>query len=272
MINKKYRFNHIGIPTKEKLPNETYLEKYRMYVSGYEKNDFNIEKMRFEEECEFPKIVKEIPHIAFEVDNLQEEIKGRKVIIEPNMPSEDVIVAFIEENNSPIELMQYVKNKEKEKTDLVNNITFKIGSMNDIESLVEMRMKFCKELGSGSYNEDELKKSTVEYIQKGIRNRDYIGVLGYDSNTIVCTSGILIYTLPPLQDQLNRKQGHILNFYTIKEYRNRGIGMKMMDYLLQIGKMQNINRFFLFATKMGEPLYRKAGFYEQEEIAMIMKI
>ena len=33
---------------------------------------------------------------------------GQKIIIQPNNPSEGVVVAFIEVNGAPVELMQYV--------------------------------------------------------------------------------------------------------------------------------------------------------------------
>lgn len=46
------------------------------------------------------------PHVAFEVDDIYEAIKGRKIIIEPNSPSKGITVAFIEENGAPIELIQ----------------------------------------------------------------------------------------------------------------------------------------------------------------------
>jgi len=79
-----------------------------MYVSGYEESPYKIEWMRFEPECPLPEIVKTIPHVAFEVDNLAEAIKGKNIIIEPNSPSEGVWVAFIEDNGAPVELMQYI--------------------------------------------------------------------------------------------------------------------------------------------------------------------
>jgi hypothetical protein len=78
-----------------------------MYVSGCDESAYRIEWMRFEADCPLPEIVKTVPHVAFVVDNLAEAIKGKKVIIEPNSPSEGVIVAFIEDNGAPVELMQY---------------------------------------------------------------------------------------------------------------------------------------------------------------------
>jgi len=50
----------------------------------------------------FQYFVKTIPHIAFEVNDIYGTIKKRKVVIEPNSPSEENIVAFIEENVLPI--------------------------------------------------------------------------------------------------------------------------------------------------------------------------
>jgi hypothetical protein len=42
------KYHHVGIPTGIPGEDETYLEKYGMYVSGYEKNPYGVEWMRFE--------------------------------------------------------------------------------------------------------------------------------------------------------------------------------------------------------------------------------
>ncbi len=100
------KYHHLGIPTKEKLKDEIYLEHLKMYVSGYGKNPYGVEWVRYDDDADFPEIVKTIPHVAFEVDSIEEAIKGKKVIIKPNSPSPGVIVAFIEDNGAPIEFLQ----------------------------------------------------------------------------------------------------------------------------------------------------------------------
>jgi hypothetical protein len=99
------KYHHLGIPTTVKKPGERYLPEYKVYVSGYEESDYKIEWMRYEADCPLPEIVRSTPHIAFEVKNLREAIKGMKVIIAPNSPSDGVQVAFIEENGAPIEFI-----------------------------------------------------------------------------------------------------------------------------------------------------------------------
>ena len=101
------KYNHLGIPTSRSMLGETYLRQFRIYVSGYEDSPYRIERMRFEPESTLPDIVKTVPHVAFEVDDLSEAIRNRKVIIPPNSPSDGLEVAFIEENGAPVELMQY---------------------------------------------------------------------------------------------------------------------------------------------------------------------
>ncbi|MBN1639562.1 MAG: hypothetical protein JW866_11375, partial [Ignavibacteriales bacterium] len=105
MKNIKYKYHHFGIPTKTPIPGEVYLKDYKCFHFGFEENEFGIEWMRYEDDCPLPEIVKNIPHIAFEVDDVYEAIKGRKVIIQPNSPSEGVLVAFIEEDGAPIEFI-----------------------------------------------------------------------------------------------------------------------------------------------------------------------
>jgi len=101
------KYNHLGIPTKIKMPGERYLPQFKMYVSGYEESAYRIEWMRFEPGCPLPEIVQNIPHVAFEVEDLWGAIKDKKIIIEPNCPSDGVTVAFIEDNGAPVELMEY---------------------------------------------------------------------------------------------------------------------------------------------------------------------
>ena len=100
------RFHHIGIPTQTPREDEEYLEAYGMYVSGYEQSEYGVEWMRFAPDSPLPQLVKTVPHVAFEVDDLQAELAGKEVLIEPNSPSDGVMVAFIVENGAPIELLQ----------------------------------------------------------------------------------------------------------------------------------------------------------------------
>jgi hypothetical protein len=103
------KYHHTGIPTDIPRENETYLPKYKMYVSGYEESPYGVEWMRFEPDSPLPELVKTVPHVAFEVDELEAEIQGKEILIAPNSPSEGITVAFIVDNGAPIEFIKVKK-------------------------------------------------------------------------------------------------------------------------------------------------------------------
>ena len=100
------RYHHIGIPTTAKRPGERYLPEYGVHVSGYETSPYRIEWMRFDRDCPLPDLVRRVPHVAFEVDDLEAALEGKEVLIEPNSPSPGVLVAFVVDDGAPVELMQ----------------------------------------------------------------------------------------------------------------------------------------------------------------------
>lgn len=103
------KFNHVGIPVTGKFDGEIDLPHLRMTVSDHQNNPYGIQWQRYWEGAPYPELVKTIPHVAFVVENIESELEGKKVIIEPNSPSDGLTVAFIEVNGAPVELMQYEK-------------------------------------------------------------------------------------------------------------------------------------------------------------------
>ncbi len=109
-ISKKgMRFHHIGIPTTEQKPDEKYLEQYKFYVSGFDTSEFGIEWMRFEKDSPISELIQKVPHIAFEVDDLDIAIKGKQLIGKIETPSKGVRTAMTIENGAPVEFIEFSK-------------------------------------------------------------------------------------------------------------------------------------------------------------------
>jgi hypothetical protein len=106
-----WKFHHLGIPTQQILPNEKYLPQFKFYVSGFGDSPFGVEWMRFDDESPIHKLIQTVPHLAFEVEDLDFELatRGLKVITIPNPPAEGIRVAMIEHNGAPIELIEFKK-------------------------------------------------------------------------------------------------------------------------------------------------------------------
>ena len=81
------KYNHVGIPTTERFEGEIDLPDLKMTVSAHDNNPFGIQWQRYWENAPYPDLVKTIPHVAFEVKDLDAALKNQKVIIAPNCPS-----------------------------------------------------------------------------------------------------------------------------------------------------------------------------------------
>jgi len=102
------KYHHLGIPTTTPKSGETYLEEYGFFCTDHESNPYGIQWMRFDPDCQLPSIVQSVPHVAFEVEDLEKALLGHKIIIEPNSPSAGVRVAFVLVDGAPVEFLEFV--------------------------------------------------------------------------------------------------------------------------------------------------------------------
>ena len=104
-----WRYHHTGIPTRRRRPGERYLPGFKMYVSGFPESPYGVEWMRFEAASPVSKLVQTVPHVAFEVDDLDEALDGKHLLSLPGPPSPGVRVAMILDGGCPIELLEFTK-------------------------------------------------------------------------------------------------------------------------------------------------------------------
>ena len=99
-------FHHVGVPTTQKHDNEAYLPDGKVYITPVEDSPYAIEWLRFEPDSPMPEQLKTTTHLAFKVDDIQAEMEGKEVLLEPFKPMESLTVAFIMHEGVPVELMQ----------------------------------------------------------------------------------------------------------------------------------------------------------------------
>lgn len=106
--NKKMKkFHHIGMPSDKKKPGEDYVEKLKVWVVSPDSDPHRIEWVRFDVDSpllETP--LAKMPHVAWQVDDLDKELRGRHVVFGPIQVEEDLRVVFFIQNDALIEYMQ----------------------------------------------------------------------------------------------------------------------------------------------------------------------
>lgn len=105
----KKEFHHIGIPNPARQPGEIYLEASKLFITDATKSEHRIEWLRFEPGSPMPDALKSTAHVAFTVDNLDEALAGRNVIVPPFTPMAGLRVAFILDGQAPVEFLEFAK-------------------------------------------------------------------------------------------------------------------------------------------------------------------
>jgi hypothetical protein len=103
------QFDHIGIVTKEKKSDETFVPATRVWITDFQKHPFRVEWLRYEPDSPVAGHVREMPHVAFRVDDIRAAAKGMKVLLEPFDAGIAVVGFYQTDDGAVIEFMEYPK-------------------------------------------------------------------------------------------------------------------------------------------------------------------
>ncbi len=78
-----------------------------MWVSGFETSPYGIEWMRFDDDSPISELVRTVPHLAFEVDQLESALQGKEVLVGPESLGDGIRMAMIIDDGAPIELLEF---------------------------------------------------------------------------------------------------------------------------------------------------------------------
>lgn len=106
-----FDFDHVGITTTAKQPDENWVEQSRVWVTNPKKHPEHIEFLRYEPDSTVPEIIKRNPHVAFRVAGVDEHLKqpGVAIIIPPFVVGDFLEVVFVQKHNTIFEYMHYLK-------------------------------------------------------------------------------------------------------------------------------------------------------------------
>ena len=108
---------------------------------------------------------------------------------------------------------------------------------------------------------------------------DYVGWLAApasDVGTIIAGAGIFLRDSLPSPRKANGKTvgvttgklGLVINVFTEPDWRRRGVGVLLMQQVIDWSREQRLDRLILHASDAGRPLYEKMGFVATNEMRL----
>lgn len=102
----KHKFSHIGIPTTGEKNWDGFYEPGKIHYTDFSKDEYAIEWVKFDSDSPMPEMMQTVPHLAFLVDNIEEALEGKDILVDTFSPGEGVRVAFIKHDGAPVEFME----------------------------------------------------------------------------------------------------------------------------------------------------------------------
>jgi hypothetical protein len=101
------QFDHIGIVTTEQKADEMYVAATKVWVTDFQKHPFHIEWLRFEPDSPVTGPVRNGPHVAYNVENIEAAAKGLKCLLEPFDAGIARVGFYQTDDGAIVEFMEY---------------------------------------------------------------------------------------------------------------------------------------------------------------------
>lgn len=145
---------------------------------------------------------------------------------------------------------------------------YRVTDANDIDMLMDVRLSMLRivnDLPADYIFDDELVVSSRRYFLEG----DQTTVVAVNDGRCVACASMSYIEIMPTFSHPSGKRAHLMNVYTEKDYRRRGIARHLVNMLIEDARVHGATEISLDATESGRPLYESVGFKASEECMVI---
>ena len=132
----------------------------------------------------------------------------------------------------------------------------------DLDEILDVRLKVLREVNHLPEDIDlqSVKENSYGYFSEGFLKGAFVMYLARLNTKIIGIGGISFYTVMPTYHNPTGKKAYIMNMYTEKAYRGRGIGRSILEMLIEEAKRRGVFEVTLEAVKDAKPFYQMCGF------------
>ena len=139
----------------------------------------------------------------------------------------------------------------------------------DLELLIDSRIEMLKVVNNlpNDYVFDE---NFVDCMRLFFLEGNQTTVLAMDGDKFAGCATICYIDVMPTFSHPTGRRAHLMNVYTRKEYRRKGVAALMVKELIEEARRRGVTEISLDATDAGRPLYETLGFVESKEAMNII--
>jgi GNAT superfamily N-acetyltransferase len=128
--------------------------------------------------------------------------------------------------------------------------------------IVELRMKLLFELGKLEKEDGtaKLQDATRSYFINKIQAGEFRVWIAENAGQIIGMTCIQFIEHPPVYENINGIEAHVMDVYTVKEFRGQGIAKAILLRIIDYAKEKKAKRVVLNTLGADKRIYEKLGF------------
>lgn len=153
----------------------------------------------------------------------------------------------------------------------MNVIKYKKAKRKDLNNLLNLRMEVLKEVFTPieenitSSMWESITRNNYSIFKEGFKKNKIISYLAYNKKNIIGCGSVCFSVELPSPDNVNGQGAYIMNIYTKKEYRKRGVATNICRHLIEEAKKEGAKKIFLETSIDGKKLYQNLGFTNMKD-------
>jgi GNAT superfamily N-acetyltransferase len=156
---------------------------------------------------------------------------------------------------------------------LPDGFTIRRATTADLETLVEHRRAMFQDMGYADEAAlDSMAANFRRWLIKHMNAGDYHAwLVAASDGTIAAGAGLWLMDWLPHMIGQGAYRGNILNVYTARDFRRRGLARQLMQAMLAWCRENHIDTIILHASASGRSLYESMGFSPTNEMRLHLK-
>lgn len=153
---------------------------------------------------------------------------------------------------------------------MTDTFTIRQATLNDVPTILFHRRSMFTEMGVGTPAEMDTMEAAFEpWLRQTMAKGCYLGWLAIAQNGVVAAgAGLWLMEWPPTVIESNARRAYMLNVYTHKTYRKRGLAHRLTETIIDWCKTNGYHLLVLHASEAGRPVYESMGFQLSSEMKL----
>ncbi|HEX3044623.1 MAG TPA: GNAT family N-acetyltransferase [Bacillota bacterium] len=147
-------------------------------------------------------------------------------------------------------------------------LIFRKAESKDAAELAEMRWDFRHDPQERTpeVSKNEFVTYCREFLQESLEKGDWIGWMAEEDHRIISHVFIKKIRKIPKPNRLKDEYGYVTNVYTRPEFRNKGIGKRLMVKVQEWAREEDLEILIVWPSQASVRFYERMGFSPENEI------